>query len=156
MALAGIRSGAVERLKRTLAIVIAAMGLVWVVATGVFLFFAADLVPIPWLLVAFGAMDGAFGLALALLITTNTRVAWQTDPYAQTTDDLLRTGVMIGDRPYGRRAHDDSAVVKRLIDKLEQTDAARPPPPDTPQWAADLVKQSEAAGLLIPDAREER
>ena len=128
-------------MRRSLAITAAVLGLIWIVATGVLLFYIADLVPIQALLLAFVAMDSAFGLLLAVYLVTNTRRPYAIDPYAQTTDELLRDAVMVGDRPYGRRANDDRDVVARLSDILEEEASKRPGPANTPAWAVEIHRQ---------------
>lgn len=131
-------------MKRPLAIVCALLGLVWLIATAVLLFFVAGLVGVPFLLLAFVGMDGAFLLLLAILLVTNTRVAWPApDPFGQATDDLLRPAVMIGDRPYGRRAADDRNVVARLSDILED-EASRRKPGETPAWVVSMNQRHSA------------
>lgn len=132
-------------MRRNLAITAAVLGLVWLIATGVLLFYVAGLVGVPWLLGAFVAMDGAFGLLLAVYLVTNTRRPFAADPYAQTTDDLLRDAVMIGDRPYGRRANDDRDVVARLSDILEEEAAKHPPSTRTPPWAIEIATEHARA-----------
>jgi hypothetical protein len=129
--------------KRPLAIVAAVLGLVWLIATGVLLFYIADLAPIQALLGAFVAMDGAFLLLLAMYLVTNTRRSWDApDPYAQTTDELLRSAVLLPDgRPYGRRDRDDRGVVERLSDILEEEAAKRPPSTRTPPWAIEIASE---------------
>lgn len=139
-----------------IAITASVLGIVGLGATGVFLFFVAGLWSVPYLLIAFVALLGSFYALLSLLLTTNTRRpagidpnARPPDPFGQTTAEL-RDAVMVGERPYGRRGSDDTEVVKRLINKLEQDDSERPPPPATPKWALDLQQNNDASGLF-PD-----
>ncbi len=139
-------------MKRPLAATAAILGLVWLCATAVLLFYIADLAPIQALLLAFVAMDGAFLVAVALLITTNTRRPWsERDPYAQTTADLLREPVLLPDgRPYGRRAVDDGNVVERLSAILEE-EADRRKPGETPKWMIDVNRAHADAADMFPD-----
>jgi hypothetical protein len=144
-------------MKRSLAIVAAVLGLAWLGATGVLLFFVAGLASLTWFLLAFVAMDAAFLLSVALLIETNTRRAWSAarDPYGHTTDELLRNPVMLpDDRPYGRRAHDDRNVVARLSDILEE-EADRRKPGETPAWVVDVNRAHAAASDMFPDLPKE-
>lgn len=133
-------------MRRSLAIVAAVLGLIWLAATGVLLFYVAGLVGVPWLLSAFVSMDGAFGLLLAVYLVTNTRRPFAVDPYAQTTDDLLRSAVLLPDgRPYGRREKDDRHVVDRLSEILEEEAAKHPPSDRTPPWAIEIATEHARA-----------
>lgn len=144
-------------MKRPLAATAAILGLAWLCATGVLLFYVASLAPIEALLIAFVAMDGAFGVALALLITTNTRRPWaERDPYADTTADLLREPVLLPDgRPYGRRAVDDRNVVERLSDILEEEAQKHPPGARTPAWAIEIATEHAVAEDLFLDREKD-
>ena len=142
----------------------AALGAIWLAANGVMLFYAASLVPLAALLIAFGALSGAFGLALAILIASNTRrpagidpnaPPVSVDPFAMSSEDLKNAVLLADNMPYGRRKHDDSAVVKRLIGKFEDEDRQRPPPATTPAWALELQEQHEDAAKLFPDTPKE-
>jgi hypothetical protein len=133
-------------MRRNLAITAAVLGMVWLIATGVLLFYVAGLVGVPWLLAAFVAMDGAFLLLLAVYLVTNTRRPFAVDPYAQTTDDLLRSAVLLPDgRPYGRRDRDDRNVVDRLSEILEEEAARQPPSDRTPPWAIEIASEHARA-----------
>jgi hypothetical protein len=127
-------------MKNRLYLASACLGAIWLGSTGVLLFFVAGLASIPALLLASVALSGAFVLLLAICLVSNTRRPWanERDPFGQTSEALLRTGVMVGDRPYGRRGSDDAAVVKRLIGKFE-AEVQRPPPASAPAWAAELL-----------------
>ncbi len=143
-------------MKRSLAIVAAALGVAWLIATGVLLFFIAGLASLTLMLIAFVAMDGAFLLAVALLIETNTRRAWSSarDPYGHTTDELLREAVLLPDGPYGRRKSDDRNVVDRLSEVLEE-EAQKRTPGQTPAWVMDINRAHASASALFPDAPKE-
>lgn len=125
-------------MKRNLTITITALGALWVVATGVLLFYVAELAPIQALLLAFVTMDIAFLAGLALLITTNTRPWASNDPFAATADELLRPPLL---RDEERRVRagtiDDRGVVQRLSDILEQEAALHPMSDTTPPWRID-------------------
>ena len=115
-------------MKRNLASITAILGALWLIATGVLLFYIANLAPIQALLLAFVIMDGAFLLLLALLITTNTRVQRQIDPYALETDELLRPPLYAGE---DRRAKlgtvdDRMLTLQRITDMVERAAALRP------------------------------
>jgi hypothetical protein len=110
----------------------------------VLLCFLAQLVGIPALVGAIVAQIGVAAVSAALLLVTNTRVPWtnERDPYAQTTDELLRTAVMLPDgKVYGRRVIDDRHVVERLSDILEDEAAKRPPPAAMPPWAIEIASE---------------
>jgi len=144
------------------------LGLLALAAAGVLLFYIAGLASTPWLLCAALALLGGYVALLALFLVTNTRrphgidpnvapvLTLHRDPFGQTSEEL-RQGVLLPDqRPYGRRASDDSAVVQRLIDRLERDDSARPAPPTTPAWALDLMQNHEPdTGLAIPPVEEQ-
>jgi len=138
--------------KKSLAICAAVFSAMWIASTGVLLFYVANLIGVPFLLFAFVTMDTAFLALLALFLVTNTNpnANRARDPYADTTADLLRDGVMLPDqRPYGRREKDDRNVVARLSDILEDEAARRPPSNHTPAWAINLARANEP-----PDAAE--
>ncbi len=125
-------------MKRTITIIIIALGALWVITTGVLLFFVAGLTGVPALLGAFVGMDTAFLVLLALFITTNTRPRWP-DPYAADTLDLLRPPLYVGeDRRVKPGTVDDRSVVQRLSDILEEEASKRPAPEHTPPWAIDM------------------
>ena len=133
-------------MRRNLAIASAVLGAIWIAATGVLLFYIADLAPIQALLLAFVAMDAAFVLLLAICLVSNTRRPFAIDPYAQTTDDLLRGAVLLPDgRPYGRREKDDRHVVDRLSEILEEEAAKHPPSDRTPPWAIEIATEHARA-----------
>ncbi len=146
--------------RHTIEITAALLGLIWLATIAIHLLFIAGLVDIAALIGAIVAQCGAFLVASALLLVTNTRrpagidpnappQRSTPDPFGQTADEL-RAAVLLPDRrAYGRRDSDDAEVVKRLIGKFEAEDAKRPPPTETPRWALDL-QESEAAGLHIP------
>lgn len=147
-------------MRRSLAITIGALGVIWLAAIAVQLFFVAGLAPIAALIGAIVAQIAVFLVASALLLVTNTRrpagidpnaPLRPRDPFGASTDDLLRPAVMVGAQPYGRRHSDDANVVHRLIDRLEKDDAARPTPASAPQWALDLQQNHETATGLFPD-----
>lgn len=125
-------------MKRNITITIIALGALWVISTGVFLFFAAALVSIPWLLVAFGVMDAAFFVALALLVTAHTRPSWPADPYALDTAELLRPPLLRTEerRVTAGTVHDRS-LTQRISDMVEADAALNPPSDKTPAWRID-------------------
>jgi len=154
--------------RHAITITAAALGLVGLAAFGAFLFYVTDLAPLQVLLGAFVALLGAFVALLLITMVTNTRRPYgvdpnaapphraRSDPFAATTDELRQPVLLPDAKPYGRRNSDDAAVVARLIDRLEQDDAQRPPPANgTPKWALDLIADSEAAGLHIPAPPDE-
>jgi hypothetical protein len=125
-------------MKRTITITIIALGALWVIVTGVLLFYVAQIVGVPWLLGAFVGMDAAFFVALALLITTNTRPRWP-DPYAQTTAELLRPPLLRDDdRRTTPGTIDNRGIVARMSDMLEEEASKRPAPENAPPWAIDM------------------
>lgn len=154
-------------MKRSLAIVAGALGALWLISVGVLLFYIAGLAGVPLLLAAVVCQIAVFLVAAALLLVTNTRrpagidpnaPPLPIDPYGDTTDGLMKHAIMLPDRkPYGRRAADDTAVVQRLIDRLEKDDAARPAPAQTPQWALDLQANEPHAASAdqFADGQEE-
>ena len=131
---------------RSLTICVVALFAVWLSSVAILLLFLASLAGVPALVGALVALIGVSGIGGGILLVTNTRppAARPSDPFAQTTDEL-RPGVMLSDgRPYGRRERDDTAVVKRIIDKFKEDDAER-------------LGSEEAAAALFPDApKEER
>lgn len=150
--------------RHAIPLIAALLGLVWLISTGVLLFFVAGLATIPYLLIAFVAMNGAFLISAAILIASNTRrpagidpnaPPVSVDPFSMSSDDLKNAVLLADNMPYGRRKHDDSAVVKRLIGKFEEDDAAPPPPKDTPQWALDLQEQHPESRGALPTPPEE-
>gem|GEM_PF-2251310 len=149
-----------------------ALCVLWLLATGVLLFYAAGLATIPYLLIAFVVMQGAFLVLLTCLLVTNTRRPFgvdpnastatprqpapanrERDPFAATTDELRPRVVLNDGFPYGSRRSDDVSVVRRLIDRLETDDGARPVPDSAPSWALDLVESHAAE--IFPDAPKE-
>jgi hypothetical protein len=143
-------------LKRPLAIVSGALGMIWLLSIGVIFFYVAGLVNIAALLGAVVAQIAVFLVTSALLLTTNTRrpagidpnaplVKHSRDPFSQTTDELRGAVLLPDSRPYGRRISDDRHVVERLIDRLEKDDEKRPAPVSTPQWALDLQQMNGGA-----------
>lgn len=148
--------------RHAIALTAAALGLVWLCAIGVILFYVAGLAGVPLLLAAIVAQIAVFLVASAVMLASNVRrpngidpnappVRERADPFAADTRDLLRPRVQLADgKPYGARMSDDVSVVNRLIDRLEADAAARPAPKESPAWALDLIAESEAAGLHIP------
>lgn len=125
-------------MKRNLSISAAILGVMWLAATGVLLFFVAGLAGVPALLYAFVAMDTAFIVLLALFITTNTRPRWP-DPYGDATDQLLRPPLYIGE---DRRVRDgtikDRSLTERISDMVEAEAGQRPMSSSTPSWIASI------------------
>lgn len=110
---------------RSLTISTAILGGLWLVANGVVLFYAASLVPLAALLLAFGMLGGGYGVALALLIATNTH-------------DAPAVGVSLpSGRAYGRRQDDEVSVTEELSAVLERAAAGRVGPSRTPDWFSD-------------------
>jgi hypothetical protein len=110
------------------------------------------------LIAAFGLLIVALAGALAMLLATNTRRPWgidpnlgpqysaqpieEADPYATSTEELLRHAVQLPDgNGYGRRQSDDKSVVRRLA-SVEQEERSLPPlPPQLgrPAWATEIL-----------------
>ena len=134
--------------RRWIEITAALLGAIWLASLGVALFFVAGIVGVPWLLAALIAQIAAFVVTTAIMLVTNTHDIpnapapdRRLDPFSLPTNEL-RIGVELPDgRPYGRRHHDDPAVVKRLIKRFEDEDAQRPPPAAVPDWARDLQQE---------------
>ena len=142
---------------RSLTICVVALFAVWLSSVAILLLFLASLAGVPALVGALVALIGVSGIGGGILLVTNTRppAARPSDPFSQTTEEL-RPGVLLPDgRPYGRRERDDTAVVKRIIDKFKEEDAERAPPETTPKWALNLMGSEEAAAALFPDAPKE-
>ncbi len=144
-------------MRKLIVLAASALGLFWLTGQVMFQLFVSE-APRPafyWLNAGNTLQIVAALLALALLLVTNTRrpkgldpdmpvPAKRVDPFALSAEEE-RAGVFLPDgRPYGRRQRDDTTVVKRLINSLDESDIKRPPPPSTPQWALDL-QQSDAA-----------
>ena len=108
------------------------------------------------LITAFGLLTVALAGALAVLLTTNTRRPWgidpnigpdyaalrkdEADPYATSTEELLRHAVQLPDgNGYGRRQSDDTTVVRRLASAVEHDDRPLPPKLERPAWATDIL-----------------
>lgn len=108
------------------------------------------------LITAFGLLTVALAGALAVLLTTNTRRPWgidpnigldysvlrkdEADPYATSTEELLRHAVQLPDgNGYGRRQSDDTTVVRRLASAVEHDDRPRPPKLERPAWATEIL-----------------
>jgi hypothetical protein len=144
-------------MKRSLSIAAALMGLAWLIATGVLLFYVANLAPIQALLVALVTQDAAFGICLALFITTNTRRAWDApDPYAEPTAVLLRGPLLREeDRRVTSGTIDDRNVVQRLSDMLEEEAAKRPPSERTPPWAIEIASEHARADDMFGETPSE-
>lgn len=149
-------------MKRSLAIVAAILFVLWLASIGVILFYVAGLAGVPLLLAAVVCQIAVFLVASALLLVTNTHdapaaVNRAADPFSMTSEDLKNAVLLADNMPYGRRKHDDTQVVKRLIGKFEDEDALRPAPPSTPQWALDLQQHASAADVFsdAPVAQEE-
>jgi hypothetical protein len=104
------------------------------------------------LIAAFGLLTVALAGALAVLLATNTRRPWgidpnvgphlsldhpqEADPYASSTEELLRHAVQLPDgNGYGRRQSDDTTVVRRL----ETAHRPLPPRPERPTWASEML-----------------
>jgi len=149
--------------RHAIAITAALLGAIWLAAIAIQLCFVAGLAGIPWLIGAIVAQIAAFLISGSLLLVTNTRRPYgidpnappvrAADPFGQTSDEL-RSAAIVGGLPYGRRVHDDVAVVKRLIGKFEAEDAQRPAKGGTPPWALDLMKANgtvDIATELFPD-----
>jgi len=131
-------------MRRNLAIAVIVLFAVWLASLAVLLFFLAQIVGVPALVGAIVAQIGVAAITAGLLIETNTRRPWsnERDPYAQTTDELLRNAVLLPDqRPYGRRANDDRNVVTRLSEILEEEAAKHPPSEHTPPWAIEIATE---------------
>jgi len=150
--------------QHAITITAAILGLVWLGSIATQLFFVAGLATIPYLIAAIVGQIAAFLIASAVLLVTNTRrpagvdpnvPPRRRDPFGMTSDELQRDAVMLPDaRPYGRRVHDDVAVVKRLIGRFEDEDSLRPAPKSTPAWAIELQQQHEQSGALFTDEEE--
>src|SRR5215217_9558314 len=99
------------------------------------------------LISAFGLLIVALGGSLAVLLATNTRRPWgidpnlgpryplqkreATDPYAASTEELVRHAIQLPDgNGYGRRQSDDTTVVRRLA----SVERPLPPTPERPAW----------------------
>lgn len=141
-------------MKRSLTITVILLFAVWLASLAILLCFLADIVGIPALVAAIVAQIGVAAVSAALLLVTNTRRPWGADAYAATTDELLRPAVMVGDRPYGRRAHDDRNVVDRLSDILEEEASLRKPG-ETPAWVLGINQRHDAAASAFGDAPKE-
>lgn len=141
-------------MKRPLTITIILLFAVWLASLAVLLCFLAQIVGVPWLVGAIVAQIGVAAISAGILLVTNTRRPWSADSFGQTTDDLLRPAVMVGDRPYGRRAHDDRNVVERLSEVLEE-EAGKRKPGDTPAWVIDINQRHATPDSAFGDAREE-
>lgn len=143
-------------MKRSLVVVCAVLGTVWITSTGTLLFYIANLAPVQALLLAFVAMDAAFVLLLAICLVSNTRPrsAWP-DPWSKTTDELLHDAVQLPDGGgYGRRHSDDRGVVARLSEVLED-EAAKRPRGQTPAWVMSINQRHESPAAQfedVPDA----
>jgi hypothetical protein len=154
---------------RTLAITIAVLFCLWLGSVAVLLCFLAALVGIPALVGAIVVQVGVACVGGGIILVTNTRrpagrdpdaPLRAADPYAATTDQLMREAVLLADgQPYGRRDRDDHTVVKRSLteqisDLVEAEAARRPSPAKTPAWAIDLARDNEshaAARDMFPD-----
>jgi hypothetical protein len=104
------------------------------------------------LIAAFGLLTMALTGALAVLLATNTRRPWgidpnfgpyysarpkeEADPYASSTEELLRHAVQLPDgKGYGRRQSDDRTVVQRLA----APDRPLPLRLERPAWANEML-----------------
>lgn len=131
---------------RPIELTTALLGTLWLAAIAIELCSIAGLVGIEWRISAIVVHVAVFVIAAALLLTTNTRRPAGVDPnaprngHAGDAPDALRPGVLLPDnRPYGRRAADDRAVVDRLSEVLEDAASRRPGPARTPEWALNLM-----------------
>jgi hypothetical protein len=116
------------------------------------------------LILAFGLLIVALTGSLAVLLATNTRRPWgidpnigpqfsrfdamQSDPYGETTEDLLRHAIQLPDgKGYGRRQQDDTEVVRRLTSTSVPEERVRPPlpPPSRPAWADEMLAEEYRA-----------
>jgi hypothetical protein len=103
---------------------------------------------------AFGLLTVALVGALAVLLATNTRRPWGidpnlgphfsvhqvegADPYASSTEELLRQAVQLPDgNGYGRRQSDDTTVVRRIATAVERDPL--PPKLTRPAWASEIL-----------------
>jgi hypothetical protein len=108
------------------------------------------------LIAAFGLLIVALAGALAVLLATNTRRPWgidpnlgspysmhrteEVDPYATSTEELLRHAVQLPDgNGYGRRQSDDVTVVRRLASAVAHDDQPLPPKLERPGWASEIL-----------------
>jgi hypothetical protein len=133
--------------KRNLAITIGCLFAATLISVAILL---AQVVTSWPIVLAIVLLLAVFGVGGGILLVTNTRPSWPTDPYAQTTDELLRGAVLLPDgRPYGRRDRDDRNVVDRLSDILEEEAAKRPPSERTPPWAIEVAREQ------APDATDD-
>jgi len=105
------------------------------------------------LIAAFGLLTVALTGALAVLLATNTRRPWgidpnlgphfsvqqeAPDPYASSTEELLRHAVQLPDgNGYGRRQSDDTTVVRRIASAVERDPL--PPRLSRPAWASEIL-----------------
>jgi len=142
-------------MRRSLAITVAVIGLIWLASLAVMLMYVADLTDVPALVGAIVVQIGVSATLAALLIQTNTRRPRGVDPDVNADDATIAAmgrGVMLDDgRPYGRRRNDDRNVVERLSSILEEEAAKRPGPAKTPDWAINL---RESGQVEIADERQ--
>jgi hypothetical protein len=119
--------------------------LLWLASFAILLLFLAQLVGIRALVAAIVVQAATFLIAGAFALVSNTRRPRGIDPDAPRVvgePPLLPDG-----RPYGRRKKDDLGVLDRLSAVLESEAGKRPPPEQTPAWAADIVR-TNADGIL--------
>jgi predicted membrane channel-forming protein YqfA (hemolysin III family) len=79
-------------MKRHLAIVIGVLFAATLISVAILL---AQLAVSWWIVLSVVLLIAVFGVVFALLITTNTRVAWPVDTFGQTTDELLRNQIVL-------------------------------------------------------------